>query len=169
MQILAGRYKGLSIKTSAKLPYRPTKSRVRKSIFDKLTPFEFETVLDLFSGSGIMGFESASRGAYSVTFVEKHGNALAHIQENSKKFTENDFQFKRQDVFSFLKGSDGFDLIFADPPYRKYDVKSMTEIILELLNKNGKFILECEKGQEPFLDADASDYGDTRILTWTNK
>ena len=67
-----------------------------------------------------------------------------------------------------LKKDRFFDLIFADPPYGRFDLEHLSESILEHLNKKGKFILECEKGQEPFLDADVTDYGDTRILTWTN-
>ena len=167
MQILAGRFKGLTIKTSPRMPYRPTKSRVRKSLFDKLVPFTYESVLDLFSGSGIMGLEASSRGATSVTFVEKHGKSLSLMKENSLKFRGAAFSFIKTDVFSFLKKDRFFDLIFADPPYGRFDLESLSESILEHLNKNGKFILECEKGQEPFLDADLTDYGDTRILTWT--
>ena len=63
MKIMAGNFKGQTIITSQKLNYRPMKSIVRKSIFDKLVPFQYNSVLDMFSGTGIFGFESASRGA----------------------------------------------------------------------------------------------------------
>ena len=168
MQILAGRFKGLTIKTSPRMPYRPTKSRVRKSLFDKLVPFTYESVLDLFSGSGIMGLEASSRGATSVTFVEKHGKSLSLMKENSLKFHGVDYSFIKMDVFSFLKEGRSFDLIFADPPYGRFDLKALVETIYERINKNGKLILECEKTQAPFFDADVTDYGNTRILTWTN-
>ena len=167
MQILAGRFKGFPIKTSSKLQYRPTKSRVRKSLFDKLTPFNYITVLDLFSGTGIMGYEAASRGATSVTFVEKHGKSLDLMKENSLKFHQLECKFIKSDVFSYLKNTQSFDLIFADPPYGRFDLEPLSKSILKKLNKNGKFILECEINQEVFLDADVTDYGDTRILTWT--
>ena len=72
MKILSGRYKGLSIVTSKNILYRPTQTRIRKSIFDRLQNFNFKSTLDLFSGSGIIGFESASRGATEVTFVENN-------------------------------------------------------------------------------------------------
>ena len=168
MKILAGRFKGIPIKMSKKMPYRPTKSRVRKSIFDKLVPFHYSSVLDLFSGSGIMGLEASSRGASSVTFVEKHGKSLALMKENSLKFHGVDYSFIKMDVFSFLKEGRSFDLIFADPPYGRFDLKTLVETIYERLNKNGKLILECEKSQAPFFDADVTDYGNSRILTWTN-
>ena len=60
------------------------------------------------------------------------------------------------------------DLVFADPPYGRFDLKTLVETIYERINKNGKLILECEKTQAPFFDADVTDYGNTRILTWTN-
>ena len=169
MNILAGQFGGRNIKTSQNLPYRPTKSIVRKSIFDTLNPFTYESVLDLFSGSGIFGFEAASRGASSITFVENDYSTFSLLKKNAELLSGPQYNFYQKDVSSFLDGKRSYDLIFADPPYYKYDIESLAETILKHLNKNGKFILECEKGQEPFLDADASDYGDTRILTWTNK
>ena len=168
MNILAGEFGGRRIKMVSKLPYRPTKSRVRKSIFDSLMPFRFRMVLDLFSGSGIMGFESVSRGAQSITFVEKHGPTLGLIKQNAAGLSGPSYTFKHCGAVSFLHRSVSFDLIFADPPYGTHDLEPLAETILEHLNKKGKFILECEKDQAPFLDAIATDYGQTRILCWEN-
>ena len=168
MNILAGQFGGRRIKTVSKLPYRPTKSRVRKSIFDSLMPFRFSMVLDLFSGSGIMGFEAVSRGAQSVTFVEKHGPTFRLIKQNAAGLAGPSYTFKHCGAVSFLRRSGSFDLIFADPPYGTHDLEPLAETILEHLNKKGKFILECEKDQAPFLDAVATDYGKTRILSWEN-
>ena len=70
MQIQAGQYKGRRIKTVANAPYRPSTSVVRKSLFEILGDLSGKHVLDLFAGSGILGFEAASRGAESVTLVE---------------------------------------------------------------------------------------------------
>ena len=61
-----------------------------------------------------------------------------------------------------------FDLVFADPPYSKYDITKLVEPALDHLNKKGKFILECDKKQDPFLEAVVRDYGQTRILYWEN-
>ena len=72
MRILSGIYKGIDIKTSSKQNYRPTQTKIRKSIFDSLGSLSQCSVLDLFAGTGILGFESASRGASSVVFVEKN-------------------------------------------------------------------------------------------------
>ena len=169
MKILAGRFGGRKIKTSKNLPYRPTKSLVRKSLFDHLTPFEYNSVLDLFSGSGILGFEAGSRGADSIVFVEKDQGALHYLKQNSDLLVGPQYSFHGLDAFTYLtKKKETFDLIFADPPYSKYDITGLVEPALEHLNKKGKFILECDKKQIPFLEAVVKDYGQTRILYWEN-
>ena len=169
MKILAGRFGGRKIKTSKNLPYRPTKSLVRKSLFDHLTPFEYNSVLDLFSGSGILGFEAVSRGADSVAFVEKDQGVLRYLKQNSDLLVGPQYSFHGLDAFTYLtKKKETFDLIFADPPYSNYDITGLVEPALEHLNKRGKFILECDKKQVPFLEAVVKDYGQTRILYWEN-
>ena len=85
MKILSGTYKGIRIETTKSASYRPTKSRVRKSIFDILSPFHYSNILDLYSGSGILGFESASRGAASVTFVENNFKNINSILQVAVK------------------------------------------------------------------------------------
>ena len=169
MKILAGRFGGRKIKTSKNLPYRPTKSLVRKSLFDHLTPFKYNSVLDLFSGSGIFGGEAVSRGAESVVFVEKDQGVLSYLKQNSDLLVGPEYSFHGLDAFKYLeKKRENFDLIFADPPYSKYDITGLVEPALEHLNKKGKFILECDKKQVPFLEAVVKDYGQTRILYWEN-
>ena len=169
MRILAGRFKGQSIATSRKLPYRPTQTRIRKSIFDRLNPYRYETVLDLFAGSGIMGFEAASRGAREVTLVEKDKRSLDLLKENGKKFQGVDFQYIYRDAIRFLETENAFDLIFADPPYGRYALDGMVKTILDRLHNKGKFVLECAACQQPYTDASSVTFGDTRILIWTKE
>mgnify|MGYP003323291328 CR=1 FL=1 len=88
MNILAGCFKGQKICTIAKASYRPTTSRVRKSIFDILGNLQGLSVLDIFSGSGILGFEAASRGASILTFVDNNRKVIELIKINSNKFNE---------------------------------------------------------------------------------
>tara|TARA_B100001758_G_C18401124_1_gene609059 strand:- start:1518 stop:2027 length:510 start_codon:yes stop_codon:yes gene_type:complete len=168
MKILAGRFGGRKIKTSKNLSYRPTKSLVRKSLFDHLTPFPYRSVLDLFAGSGVLGFEAASRGADSVVFVDSDRGAIRYLKENSSILVGPEYSLHASDVFKFLKNKSSFDLIFADPPYQRYDIEKLVESVLDHLNKKGKFILECDKKQEPILEAAFRDYGQTRILFWEN-
>ena len=166
MKIISGVFKRISIKTSKNLPYRPTKSLVRKSIFDSIKFFRFDSVCDLFSGTGIIGFESASRGAKSITFVDNDYRAINLIKENAKLLEGPKYRYFQKDVFSFIKNCNSYDLIFADPPYEKYDMMTLVKEVLKHLNKKGKFFLECDKNQNPFFDSIVRDYGQTRILQW---
>ena len=86
MQIHSGQYKGLRIKTVKNLPYRPTTSIVRKSLFDILNNISGKSVLDLYAGTGVIGFEAASRGAKEVTFVESSLRVNSLLKINSTGF-----------------------------------------------------------------------------------
>ena len=167
MKILGGMFGGRNIKTSSKLGYRPTLSRVRKSIFDSLQPFHYPDVLDLFAGSGIFGFECASRGARSITFVDSNVKTLRYLKINSEILSGPEYRFYKADAYLFLGKTFKYDLIFADPPYSKFDLLLLAKKSLEHLNKNGKFILECEKSQEAILGAAKKNFGDTSVLFWT--
>ena len=145
MRIFSGLYKGTNIQTSSRLAYRPTKAIVRKSIYDRFNNLESKSVLDLFSGSGTIGFEALSRGAKSIVFVEKDIRIFQMLIKNSKKFPKTNIKFYNMDAFSFLKLKSTFDFIYADPPYGKYNVNLLVEKILGRLNHNGVFILECQK------------------------
>jgi len=168
MNIFSGQFKGRKIKTIQELNYRPTKSIVRKSIFDSLSPYNYDVVLDLFSGSGILGFEAASRGAKIISFVENNRTALKLLKENAEILHGPDYKFYHKSVLKYFEPNFSFDLIFADPPYGKIDLIQLVDIILGHLNKKGKFILECDKKQVPFMDAKVKDFGNTRLLYWEN-
>ena len=168
MNIISGIFKSIKIKTSKDLSYRPTKSLVRKSIFDSLSLFKFNSVCDLFSGTGIIGFESASRGAKFVTFVDNNHGAIKLIKKNAIILEGPHYSYFQKDVFSFLKHCNSYDLIYADPPYGKYDPIKLVEEVFKNLNKQGKLFLECDKKQKPFLDSIVRDFGQTRILQWEN-
>ena len=168
MNIISGIFKSIKIKTSRDLSDRPTKSRVRTSIVASLNYFNFNSVCDLFSGTGIIGFESASRGAKFITFVDNNYRAIKLIQENAITMEGPHYSYFQKDVFSFLKNSNSFDLIYADPPYVIYDHIKLVEEVFKHLNKKGKLFLECNKKQNPFLNSIVRDSGQTRILEWEN-
>ena len=166
MTILSGRCGSRIINTNSKLPYRPTKARVRKSLFDSLIPYKYERVLDLFSGSGILGFEAASRGSNSITFVENNYRIMSLLKKNANLLMGPDYTFIQKNVFDYINSSNVFDLIFADPPYKKYELLTLIEKASDLLSDGGKFILECTKDQKPIYGAEIVDYGKSRLLTW---
>lgn len=166
MQILAGRYKGVSIRTSAKYSYRPTQSRVRKSLFDILGDLTDKSVVDLFAGSGILGFEALSRGAKEVTFVENNHQLIRMLFENSRKVNPDNCTIRNLDVFKFIKENNLFDLILCDPPYGQKELNLLVESCLKTLNHNGLLVLETSTRNEHFKADDERIYGTTKLSFW---
>lgn len=169
MQILAGRYKGISIRTSAKNIYRPTQSKVRKSLFDILGDISDLAVADLFAGSGILGFEAVSRGAKEVTFVDNNHQIIKYLQANSEKINPAICKIRKMDVFKFLKENISFDLIISDPPYGQKDLNYLIESSVNMLNPNGVYVLESSIKDEHIDADDQRKYGSTRLSFWRKK
>ena len=169
MQILAGRYKGVSIQTSAKQEYRPTQSKVRKSLFDILGDLSNKTVLDLFAGSGILGFEALSRMADSVTFVETNKNLVELLYKNCIKVDYNKCTIKKVDVYKFIKENHSADLILVDPPYGQKDLNLLIEICLDMLNSDGILVLETSTKDKHIKAEDERIYGSTKLSFWRKK
>ncbi|WP_448519970.1 16S rRNA (guanine(966)-N(2))-methyltransferase RsmD [Rhodoflexus sp.] len=149
MRIIAGKFRSRRIHTVETRDVRPTTDRVRQAVFDTLAArLEFDdiVVLDLFAGSGLLGFESLSRGAARITFVEQNSQVISMLN-NSINTLDVAAQARvlRQDALRFLQTcSDVFDLIFADPPYRFSDYDVLLDAIFSrgLLAENGYFVLE---------------------------
>ncbi len=166
MQIHSGRFKGLRIKTVKNAPYRPTTSIVRKSLFDILKNIKGKKVLDLFSGSGIIGFEALSRGAKAITFVDSSLRVNSLLKMNSILFKEEEILLFKNDAFKFLKSCDSYDIIFADPPYRFSYIDKLISGAIECLNPDGIFILESSPQEYSISPYRVNEYGDTQLTFW---
>ena len=166
MKILAGQFKNHAIQSSQRFEYRPTTSIVRKSMFDVLKSLEGKHFLDLYSGSGIIGFEASSRGAESITFVELNKKHMNQIIANAKTIPYDHFSFLVRDVHRFLKKSVQYDIIFADPPYHISSINELIELCLDRLNPGGVFILECSKKESIAGYNKISKFGGTNLLYW---
>ncbi len=168
MNILAGRFKGQKIRTIMKASYRPTTSRVRKSIFDILGDLDDYSVLDLFAGSGILGFEAASRGATEITFVDKNRRNVKLIQVNSQIFQDQvKMKVIYKDWYQYLRVRHEYNIIFADPPYGKIDIAKLVEKCLTTLLNNGRFVLETSSRESIPVGGRSKKFGDTMITIWT--
>ncbi|MEE9574373.1 MAG: 16S rRNA (guanine(966)-N(2))-methyltransferase RsmD [Candidatus Neomarinimicrobiota bacterium] len=166
MQILAGRYKGVNIQTSAKSKYRPTQSKVRKSLFDILGDLSDKTVIDLYSGSGILGFEALSRMAKSVIFVETNKNLVQLLHKNCLKIDLQNCIIKKIDVYKFLREKHSADLILVDPPYGEKDLNLLINLCLNMLNPDGILVLETSTKDEHIKADSKRIYGSTRLSFW---
>lgn len=124
MRVIAGRYRGTTLRCGRGPFYRPTAQIVKGSIFDTLggevTGARF---LDLFAGSGAIGIEALSRGAAQAVFVEQDRRILKALRTNLQRcrITTDQAIVLGHDVFRFIDrleaGGEFFDIIFADPPY----------------------------------------------------
>jgi 16S rRNA (guanine(966)-N(2))-methyltransferase RsmD len=136
MRIIAGNFRGRLLETVRDLSIRPTTDRVKQTIFDILTnriSFEGIEVLDLFAGSGSLGLEAISRGARSVTFIDKSKKSLDVLEANIASLKCESQCFVHQaDVFWYLKNSkQTFDLVFADPPYRLENIGAIPNAVYD--------------------------------------
>ena len=166
MKINSGLFRNTSIEILKNSSFRPTTSISRKSFFDTIGSLEGKLFLDLFAGSGIVGFEAASRGAKNVTFVEMNRRYLNQIITNSKKFEYDQFNFMARDALRFIKKSKNYDIIFADPPYRLYEMNVFVKNALKKLNKGGTLIVESSSKETLEGFDKIAKFGDTNLLYW---
>jgi len=121
MRIITGKYRGMAIAMPQGI--RPTQNRIRKALFDVIGDIEGLTFLELFAGSGAVGFEARSRGCGRLVFVEHDRNCVQAIRRNIEalKFADCElFPLEAGRAIEFLKKNrQKFDLIFVDPPYYK--------------------------------------------------
>jgi len=120
VRITAGRLRGRHLSVPGITGVRPTPSKVRQALFNILGSLEGASVLDLFSGSGLMALEAISRGAATVISVESNRRVIRHLQGVRERWALEDcWQLLCGDVQGMLPrlAERHFDLVFADPPY----------------------------------------------------
>lgn len=148
MRIISGKYKGRKIVPPASLKARPTTDFARESLFNILNnriDFENVTVLDLFSGTGSISYEFASRGAAEVHLIEKDVRHIAGIRRIIKELEISNIKPVHIDVRAYLKTCKfKYDVVFADPPYDLTWLKELPDMISEahVIKEDGFFILE---------------------------
>lgn len=152
MRIISGKYKGRRIFPPKNLPVRPTTDMSKEALFNVLNNhFSFEglKVLDLFSGTGNISFEFASRGSQPITSVDGDFGCVKFIKQIAAEFDFN-IAATKSDVFAFLeKNKTTYDIIFADPPYG-LDQKTFEKVVTlvfekGLLEEEGMLIIEHSK------------------------
>lgn len=124
---------------------RPVAQKVRQAIFNVLgDDLAGLTVLDIFAGSGALGFEALSRGAGPITFVEKSAVASGLIRENARELqVESDIEVAARPAEQFLQaGGKSFDLIFLDPPYDLM-TPELIQQTAQRLAQDGTLVVSC--------------------------
>jgi 16S rRNA (guanine966-N2)-methyltransferase len=160
VRIIGGQWKRTPLPVPAADGLRPTPDRVRETVFNWLGHildgnWAQLRCLDLFAGTGALGFEAASRGAAQVLMVEYHTPAARQLEATKAKLHAEQLQVLRADAMGAaeklaLAGS-RFDLIFLDPPYRQDWLPKIVPVCTRLIAPGGLLYLEAEQA----LEADA--------------
>ena len=149
MRIISGKNKGKQLIAPSKLPVRPTTDFAKEALFNILNNdyyFEQLSVLDLFTGTGNLSYEFASRGCPAVIAVDSYNACIQFVNKTARELNYPITALKA-DVFEYLKRTkQQFDVIFADPPYDcpLEKIALIVQIVFdhELLNEDGILIIE---------------------------
>ena len=121
VRIIGGRWRRRLITFPTKAQLRPTPDRVRETLFNWMgQALDGKICLDLFAGSGALGFEAASRGAANVVMVENDSDVHAALAGNKQLLGADNVEICREDAFTFLALDHRlFDVVFLDPPFHQ--------------------------------------------------
>jgi len=146
VRIIGGLWRSRLIEFPDAADLRPTPDRVRETLFNWLgRDLTGMDCLDLFAGSGALGFEALSRGAASVIMVEKNPAALRALRENAQKLAATGLTVVRGDALEFARGARSrFDVVFVDPPYRLGMQVAALDPLRGLLADGGRVYVESD-------------------------
>lgn len=120
-RIIGGKWRGRKIKFEDADGLRPTTDRIRETVFNWLQPYIHKSsCLDVFAGSGVLGFEALSRGAQEVVFIEHNNETVKNLKLNSSVLDAENVSIFQQDALFWLQSvsrDHRFDLVFLDPPF----------------------------------------------------
>ena len=151
VRINAGEWRSRIIKFPDAIGLRPTPERVRQTVFNWLgQDLSGLSCLDLFAGTGVMGFAALSRGALTATLVEKSTSAYKALIVNKQLLKAEQASLRHQDALQFLsQNSQKFNLIFLDPPYHMQWLDKVLPQLLSHLLEDGLVYAESEFALDP--------------------
>ncbi len=150
MRIISGTHKGRKITTANNLPVRPTTDKAKEALFNILNNryyFENKNMLDLFSGTGNIAFEFASRGVTKIIAIDNNPVCIQSIRNTAENFKLN-VSTAQSDAIKYIQNCNKqFDFVFADPPYDYTRYEELKTIIIkkEIIKKDGILIIEHDK------------------------
>ena len=151
MRIIAGEHRGRRIAVPARPGVRPTPDRVRETLFNWLGQrLDGLACLDLFAGSGALGFEAASRGAVRVVLVEQDREAFQALLRTKELLRMTQAEIVHEDAFAYLRRASGeFDLVFLDPPFRQNALGAALEAVASRVVRQGRLYVEAPEPVDP--------------------
>jgi 16S rRNA (guanine966-N2)-methyltransferase len=152
VRIISGQFRGRKLTVLSAEGLRPTSDRVRETVFNWLQ-FDLagSNCLDVFAGSGALGFEALSRGVSSVTMLELDSDNFKQLQKNKQSLDIDNLNLIKIDALKKLTGlneKQGFDLVFVDPPFHQGMMQETVDLLFTnnwLKQVSGILYLEQEK------------------------
>ncbi|MEC7863976.1 MAG: RsmD family RNA methyltransferase [Bacteroidota bacterium] len=150
MRIVAGTHKGRKINPPNNLTVRPTTDKAKEALFsiiDSRYFFTGKNILDLFSGTGNIALEFASRGVKKAIAVDNNINCVKFITATAKNFNLNVSAIQSDGLKFAQNCKEQFNFIFTDPPYSYKNYQELKEVVIknDLVKKNGLLIIEHDK------------------------
>lgn len=145
MRITGGRYRSRIVQFPQRAELRPTPDRVRETLFNWLgQDLSARVCLDLFAGSGALGFEAVSRNAQRVVMVERDRRAFQALQRNAKLLgCEDAMELHHGDALEFARATtEDFDVVFVDPPFTSGLITAIMPLIPRLMRPGGTVYVE---------------------------
>jgi 16S rRNA (guanine966-N2)-methyltransferase len=145
VRIIGGEYRGRKIPVPERADLRPTPDRVRETLFNWLgQTLEGRSCLDLFAGSGALGFEAASRHAARVVMVENDRNVFSSLTKTRDVLSARNVDLVLADAFDHLrKTTERFDVVFLDPPFRQNALPAVLEALPARLAPGARVYVEA--------------------------
>ena len=158
VRIIGGEWKRRLLPVVDALGLRPTPDRVRETVFNWIRhqlggDWEGVDCLDLFAGSGALGFEAASRGARSVTMLDAYAPAARQLEANKDMLKAENVSVLRGDALVVARDlaarGQRYDVIFLDPPYQQDFIAKALPLCIDLLKEDGMVYAEAEYALAP--------------------
>jgi 16S rRNA (guanine966-N2)-methyltransferase len=173
LRIIAGEFRGRRIAVPSRPGLRPTPDRVRETLFNWLGQWlPGLACLDLFAGSGALGFEAASRGAKRVVMVENDRPTVEMLEKTCREFAAGQVEIVAGDALAFLQKTDEkFDIVFLDPPFRQNALPAVLKRLPARLTAGARVYVESAvplKVEEEWEELRASRAGQVsyQLLEW---
>jgi len=166
VRIIGGQWKRTPLPVLTALGLRPTPDRVRETVFNWINHqrdayWADAQVLDLFAGSGALGFEAASRGAQSVVMIDSNTQVVRQLEDIKTKLKADNITITRGDALTSAQSAAArgqkFDLIFLDPPYQQGLLERTLPLCSKLLKEGGLVYAESGLALE-FAEQDAPEW-----------
>lgn len=151
MRIIGGEWRRRLLEFPDAPDLRPTPDRLRETLFNWLgQDLTGETCLDLFAGSGALGFEAASRGARQSVLVERDAAAVRSLQANRALLSAQQVEIIRADAMDFLRSDvRRYDVVFLDPPYRLNLLPQVLPLLGRILAPGARVYIEADRTPAP--------------------